>query len=149
MTQPPLDDFGKEPLTHIRRPNLPWRDDELTECGKPIGDIKGSVLNRESAAVQLRRLGQQRFAMFHCMTCWNTARYNHGWDRSPSHVMAREVQRGGRFTMNEVNQRMDAELRAIAALIEAHREEFDGFLAGLEETTDLTRVRAAKRAKRR
>jgi hypothetical protein len=51
-----------------------------------------------------------------------------------------EVARRGRFS---------AELEAIAALVMAHRSEFDAYLTGLHDTVKLADHRDAKRAQRR
>lgn len=42
---------------------------------------------------------------------------------------------------------LDRELRALAALVEAHREKFDGYLAGLESTVNLADARAKRKPK--
>lgn len=41
--------------------------------------------------------------------------------------------------------RLAAELEALAALVEAHREEFDGYLAGLAATVKLADRRQLRR----
>lgn len=145
---PPAD----PPLNHIARPNLPWRDDELTECGKPAADIAGEVLTRDEAHTLVRQLGKTRFSFVTCVTCWQTAEWNHGWEVSPTQVIAREAKRASQWTRGTgTNERLDHELRALAALVDAHREEFASYLTGLDETTDLAaaRLARARRAARR
>lgn len=45
-------------------------------------------------------------------------------------------------------RRLTNELEAIAALVAAHREEFDAYLAGLGDTVQLAERRSAKRSRR-
>lgn len=45
----------------------------------------------------------------------------------------------------ERRERLRAELQAVAALVDAHREEFDAYLSGLSETVNLTERRNTKR----
>lgn len=133
-----------EVLEHVARPNLPWRDDTLTECGKTTdGRV---VITREQLLAKIRKQGQARAALSTCMTCTQTATRWQDWATAPSDVMRRNVPSWwGASQRHPIAVRMDAELRAIAALIEAHREEFDGFLAGLEDAADL----GARRQRRR
>ena len=124
---------------HVRRPELPWRVNPLTECGRRLDDVRTSI-SRDELAARLRRDGQQRTAFSVCMTCLSTAGRWPSWDADPVEAMARE------FHGFRRHERLADELRAIAAIVEAHREEFDGYLQGLRETVSLD---AARRAKRR
>jgi hypothetical protein len=67
------------------------------------------------------------------------------WDTNPVRVIAREAVRAGLGDRQPSNQpeasRFGNELRAIAALIDAHRDEFDGYVAGLEATVSITNHR--------
>ncbi len=131
----------EEQLDHVARPMLPWRTEFRAECGLP--PIPGrSIIDRNAFRAKLTRQGKTRSAMTTCITCWQTASRWKDWSLSPSDVVRRELpqQWGGTQT-----NALDDELRAIAALIEAHREEFDGFLIGLAATADLSAVRAARR----
>ncbi len=79
------------------------------------------------------------------MTCWSTAHRWKSWETSPRDVIARDVHRYGFNDEDGINE----ELRAIAALIDAHLEEFRGYLSGLADTVSLdqarrTRQRAAR-----
>ena len=130
-------------IEHVARPALPWRDDSLTECGKTTSGRP--IISRGALVEKVKQQGQARAAMTTCMTCWQTASRWRNWAEAPSEVMKREVPQ---WYQGPKAERLDAELRAIAALIEAHRDEFDGYLAGLGEATDLT-ARRAERAQRR
>lgn len=115
-----------EPLTHIARTSLPWRDSGLTICGKPVAQYAaGLVVNLADARVSVRRLGKQRFAMTHCMTCASNADRWTEWDDDPRERMAREI---GYLGMTKTDPIIDAELRAIALLIASHRDEFDALV---------------------
>lgn len=131
----------KPHFDHVARPVPPWRDVVLTECGLPIEDTR-VVISRQDFQDKVRRQGQQRAALSTCMTCWETAARWEDWTVSPSDVIRREW---ATWRGRESATRLNAELRAIAALIEAHRDEFDGYLAGLEQTADLEAARQARR----
>ena len=76
------------------------------------------------------------------MTCMQTAERWADWAQSPSNVMHRHTETYWRSSNTE---RIDGDLRAIAALIEAHRAEFDNYLEGVADAVSLDAKRAAKR----
>lgn len=132
-------------LEHVARPVPPWRNEVLTECGLPE-EHERQVISREQFRDKMRRLGQQRSAMTTCMTCWHTAQRWEDWMMCPSDVMRRELMAlQGAKGRGAKNERLNAELRAIAALIAAHREEFDAYVSGLADAADLSVVRHARR----
>jgi NMD protein affecting ribosome stability and mRNA decay len=161
------------PLDHIARTALPWRvKPDLTECGKPISELGDRVVSREAVATRIKAIGQQRAAFEICMTCASTsdrwtgqarrvdegistlareaAAVEHAYPPSRPRVYPdgtiRESPSDARLW--ERKQLLIAELRAITALVEAHREEFDGYLAGLGETVSLADRRVANRQRR-
>ena len=125
-----------EALSHIRRSPLPWRESELTECGRPVSEM-AKVVDWQEARRLTKEYGRQRFALLFCMTCTYTTDRWPTWDSDPLERLSRE-RRGN----EELVQR---ELRVIAALIAAHRDEFDEALAGFDTVGDL----AARRGKKR
>jgi hypothetical protein len=129
-----------EPLNHILRSPLPWRDSELTECGKSASQF-AKVVTRDEAVRQHKEMGMQRFALFFCMTCISTANRWTTWDTNPIERLSRE----GYGDSQELATR---ELKAIAVLVAAHREEFDDMVTGLSDTTDLQKARRDKTAGR-
>lgn len=138
-----------EQRDHVVRAQLPWRTDQLTECGRELNDV-ASFITRDQLIGRVKEHGQQRTAFTVCMTCWTTAsshRYN--WNSDPIATIAREASRcGGSYghaSPSPERSQLVAELRAIAALIDAHRDEFDGYITGLAETTSLTAARKARR----
>lgn len=133
-------------LEHVARPNLPWRDERVTECGRPTEGH--TVITRDELTEKIRKQGKMRAGLSTCMTCATTAPRWADWPTAPSEVMRRHVPQWHGAQGTEATRRLDAELRAIAALIEAHRDEFDGYLAGLAETSSLADRRAQRRARR-
>ena len=97
---------GSDPVTHIARTALPWRDDALgrTICGHPVSQFAdGRVINLRDAHAAVRRLGQQRFALLHCMTCASNAFRWAEWDDDPVARMERELS-GGAFGKRELQR---------------------------------------------
>lgn len=85
------------------------------------------------------------------MTCWNTSNHHTSWQTNPSAVLVRDITRTRGYhaqdrppTEPEAIQ-ANNELRAIAALIEAHQAEFDTYLADAANAIDLTTARRARR----
>jgi|SRR5580765_2113874 hypothetical protein len=115
----------KEPVDHVLRPRLPWRDEAaITECGYDASKVK--TLTRPEYFQRLKDFGGQRTAMLTCMTCADTAARWGTWDDDPRRALDREIAWEGRYRAREDRAcRLQDELVAIAALIEAHREEFE------------------------
>ena len=81
-----------------------------------------------------------------CMTCWSSCDRNQGtWATNPASVMLRHVKKAwwGDGDEGEL-RRLNLEFRAIAALVEAHRDQFDGFLADAGAAADLAKCRRAR-----
>lgn len=123
----------------IRRASLPWRPPATwrTECGKPA--TEHASISYDDFVFKIRKQGQQRASLSTCMTCWTTASRYQPWSVDPVDALRREVQLG------RDPGTLRHELWAIAALIDAHRDEFDAYLQGLQQTTDLAARRQAKR----
>lgn len=140
----------KEPVDHILRSQLPWRNEAgITECGYDASKVK--AVTREEYFARLKELGQQRTAMLTCMTCADTARRWKTWEEDPRRAIGREVEweAGGAYysTRNDRGQRLRDELLAIAALVEAHRDEFDAHIALTEQRRAWNEQKAAQQAK--
>ena len=136
-----------EPLTHIARPPLPWRESGKTICGHVVSQFaEGLVINLADAHAAARRLGTQRFALTHCMTCAQNVRNWSTWEDDPRARMAREM---GHLGMTKAEPVIEHELRAIALLIDGHREEFDhlvhSFSSGGVVTMDSLRRARSQR----
>ena len=146
-TIPMNDDEEQKHLNHITRTGLPWRPADRTICGRPLAELaEGVVLTLADARAKQKRLGQQRFAMVICMTCARHVTSWAEWDRDPVARFAREL--GNGFGGGRAPE-LEAELRAIAALIAEHREQFDDMVSALmsPDVVRITDLQAA-RAKR-
>lgn len=141
------------PLDHVPREKLPWREDRLTECGRPESDVKGDLVTVTEVKRRIDKMGKKRASFTVCMTCVERVRYRtETWEEDPAGVLHRYLERtGGRFAGHGdvQRERMNRELHAIAALIAEHREEFDGYLSGVQETVSLDEVRARRSGRRR
>jgi len=137
----------QEHVDHILRPALPWREDGLTECGRVVTEAT-AVVTADEVKARIKRIGQQRTAFTVCMTCAGRTSLSRTWQQDPIDVLYRELRRvstGYGINTGPAATRMTAELRAIAALIAAHRDEFDGYLSGLGDTVNLADARSRRR----
>jgi hypothetical protein len=129
-----------EVLSHIARRNPPWRvAGPSTQCGRASNDV-ASVIPFEEAQARAKKLGQQRFAMTHCMTCVSRVQFGRGtsWEANPLGFLIREV-------ANVDTDRTNRELHALAALAANHPEEFATLLAAGNDLAD----RRAQKGQRR
>ena len=136
----------KEPVDHILRPQLPWRSDAgITECGYNAATVK--TLTRQEYFDRRKELGEQRAALFTCMTCSQTALNHATWEDDPRGAMLREVEWEYRWRRNnDRGVRLRDELLAIAALIEAHRDEFSAHITNTEQRREWLEKKAAMTA---
>lgn len=135
----------KEPVDHILRPRLPWRGDEgaITECGFDASKVK--TLTRPEFATRLKEMGQQRTALLTCMTCSDTARRWGAWEDDPRKAMEREINWECGWRRREGGgERLKDELQAIAALVDAHREEFDAAVRSIQQRREWNEKKAAR-----
>ena len=139
----------KEPVDHILRPSLPWRNDGgITECGYDASKVK--AVTRTEFFQRVKDLGQQRTAILTCMTCSATARRWKTWEEDPRQAMEREIAwewGGGYRERTDRGERLKDELIAIAVLIEAHREEFDSTIATNGQRQEWLAKKAALKQK--
>jgi hypothetical protein len=117
----------KEPVDHILRPTLPWRESAaITECGYDASKVK--TLTRPEFFARLKEFGKRRAAMLTCMTCSDAAGRWGTWDDDPRVAVQREIEweRGSAYwrERNDRGQRLKDELLAVASLIESHKDEF-------------------------
>lgn len=138
----------KEPVDHIERPRLPWRDKaepSLTECG--IYAVKVRTISRDDLKRRLKEWGQQRTALMTCYTCLQTATRWVTWEEDPRQMVDREIQWEGRWD-NDRGFRLRDELRAIEKLIELHSDDFASLVKQVQGTIDfLTEKRKIKMGK--
>ena len=135
----------KEPVDHIVRTPLPWRaEGAVTECGYDA--TKVPTITRDEFKARIKDLGQQRTAMLTCMTCSDTARRWGTWDDDPRLAVGREIEweRGSAYYRDSKRgTQLRDELVAIAALIEAHRDEFDGSVTEIQQRREWQEKKAA------
>lgn len=138
----------KEPVDHILRPQLPWRTDAgITECG--LNAAKAPTLTRDEFFQRLKDMGQRRTAMMTCMTCSDTAKRWGTWEDDPRKALEREIQWEAGYRRTGRGVRLRDELHAVAALIEAHREEFDALVSAAEQRREWLEKKAAKQRRHR
>lgn len=140
----------KQPVDHILRPQLPWRNEPgMTECGYDASKVP--TLTRNEYAARLKELGQQRAAMLTCMTCASTSERWQHWEDDPRRALGREIEwETGGYGYRRDNKRglrLHDELLAIAALVEAHREEFDAHVTATGQRRSWLERKAASAAK--
>jgi hypothetical protein len=142
----------KEPVDHILRPRLPWRSPDapaVTECGYNAAKVQ--TITREQFFDREKNLGRQRTAMLTCMTCSSTASRWGTWEDDPRTALQREIawEHNGPYwsPRNDRGQLLKDELLAIAALIEAHRQEFDDHIAKSEQQREWLEKKAALKAR--
>lgn len=119
----------KDPVDHIERPRLPWRNSgAVTECG--LDASKVASLSRDDFFKRVKDLGKQRAAMVTCMTCSQTAERWGTWDDDPRMALQREIEweHRGKWSRDDRGERLKDELLAIADMIQSHRAEFDALV---------------------
>lgn len=124
----------KEPVDHIIRPRLPWRspnDPAVTECGYDASKVK--TLTRDEFLSRLSDYGQQRTALFTCMTCTQAATQWPTWNDDPRKALEREIIWECRWRSGKHGYRLKDELLVITTLIAKHKDEFDGLLETLRQ----------------
>lgn len=143
----------KEPVDHIVRPRLPWRDPNapaITECGYDASKVK--TLTRAEFFAREKEYGTQRNALLTCMTCRDTARRWGTWEDDPRLALDREItwERGESYwrARDDRGHLLKNELVAIAALIDAHKDEFTGLVMATEQRRAWLEQKAALSEKR-
>lgn len=136
----------KEPVDHILRPQLPWRrtdEGAITECGYDASKVE--ALTRGEFVQRQKDLGERRTMMLTCMTCSDTARRWGTWDDDPRLALGREIEweRSYWREKDKHGRRLKDELIAIAALIEAHRDEFEATISANKQRREWLEKKAA------
>lgn len=138
----------KDPVDHILRPSLPWRDGPgMTECG--LDASKTPTVTRAQYFERRKDLGQQRCAMMTCMTCSGTAERHPTWEEDPRGALHREIEwEGGnwRYNRDRNGVRLRDELFAIASIVAEHRAAFDALVTESERRREWLEKKAAMTA---
>src|SRR6266576_1705028 len=80
-------------IEHVERPPLPWRHEELTECG--LTSVNHPTISRDQNVDKVKREGITRAAYTTCQTCFSTVQRHDTWDANPVSRLARELNRWG------------------------------------------------------
>lgn len=129
-------------IVHVLRPPLPWRRSQpRTECGLTTEVGSDHVETREQFKARLKLEGDRRARFSTCQTCLDTAQRWPSWDEDPAKCLERELPRWGQKQPVDVRQ----ELRAVAMIVERHREEFDELVADMEAVVPLQAGRDRRR----
>lgn len=129
-----------EPLAHIARSVLPWREseDNDTECGKRVSQF-AKVITWDEAIALVNKHGRTRAVFLLCVTCVETTR-RYGFRTAagqttfagePTERLAREF--------GKRREQTDGELRAMAELVRRYPEEFADLVAGRVVTIEELR----------
>lgn len=141
----------KDPVDHIERPRLPWRhtaEGSVTECGLDASKVK--TLTRPEFIQRAKDMGRQRTALFTCMTCSTAAQRWGTWEDDPRMAMQREIEWEGIRGYSRYagrGERTKDELLALAALVEAHRDEFDAHMTATDQRREWLKKKAAMGAR--
>lgn len=135
-----------EPVAHLPRPVPPWEEVHNTLCGRGITDVaKMGTIAAFIATV--KKYGQRRAAFDYCQNCVSHTRTAvMTWEKNPIEIVSDWVGRGI-YTAAPGQERITANLYALAALVEAHPEEFEAHRSAT--TTGAVSLGAARAAKRR
>jgi hypothetical protein len=113
-----------QPVAHLPRAVPPWDEIRYTHCGRLIVDV-AKMGTAEAYAALVKRQGQRRAAYDYCQNCTERAKYTQGsWETNATDIAldwlgrTRYISDGGRDIAT-------ATLHALAALVDAHREEFE------------------------
>lgn len=111
-------------VRHLARPALPWRASPLTRCGRLISELgEGQIVS----LAQAKKLVKQRQADLVCITCLQHVNDWPEWGTNPGGLLHQYTRTGAWGPARD--GWLTDDLRAIAALIEAHRDEFDALVA--------------------
>jgi hypothetical protein len=143
-----------EPFEHVKRPPLPWRESNRTECGLPVAG--NTVIDKPALVAKVKRLGQKRASFSTCMTCLDTCiRYHQRAgdidEKALLNIVEREIQTARQvfYRDRRVHDTLLGDLQAIGILVERHRAEFDEIRCAQVEIPSLEEERRKREPKRR
>lgn len=132
----------KEPVDHIARAHLPWREaSAVTECGYDATKVK--TISRAEYFQRRKDMGQQRCALLTCMTCSNTVDRWATWEDDPRKALGREIEWEAGWSRDKRGTRLRDELTAIAALVDAHKDDFLASVDAIEKRREWLEQKAA------
>lgn len=130
-------------FAHIRRPDLPWRAAQKTECGLPLA--AHPVVSLDEAKARIRDLGKVRAAFVLCMTCAETVNRWKPFDSDPVQAIERECSRNYGRTADDLFR---CELLALAELSRRHKEDFDALVESYRTAPTIDEWKNKRRAAR-
>jgi hypothetical protein len=136
---------ARRPRVHILRQAPPWRALApgavlYTECGRPGGAV--TALTRQETADRIRQEGRAAVEETVCGTCRDRTDATAPWDTEPGQVLTRDL-------ASAAAGQAIIELRALAALAQAHPAQFAELVTGIRDTADLHRQRQRRDRLRR
>ena len=87
------------------------------------------AISRDEYFQRLKDYGRQRCALLTCMTCSDAAGRWETWEEDPRKAVEREINWECRWRRDDRGTLLRDELRALAALVAAHQEEFRALMA--------------------
>lgn len=136
----------RQRLTHVRRPALPWRESRVTECGDRGRAFPAElVIDRAELVARVQAQGIRAVRDVTCRVCLaNTQRLlSSTWADDPVRLLARELAAYALYPDRDPT--LILELRAIATMVDRHRDEFDALVAALAEVPQLGAGRQRRR----
>lgn len=113
-----------QPVAHLPRPVPPWEEVRHTHCGRPIADVV-KMGTAEAYLALAKRQGKRRAAYDYCQTCTDRLAYANGsWEMNATAIMIDWLGRT-RYSNDGTRFEVTASLHALAALVDAHRDEFE------------------------
>lgn len=135
---------GKPQVAHIVIPRIPWRTVDRTYCGRDPQEFK-KIASLADAQRRWKEVGAKRAAYEFCVTCVETANRHQPWDQNPVAAVHYAYNKFGEWSRESPERDVAfAELRALAALVEAHREEFEQAVADLGGVVSLDALRVKR-----
>lgn len=136
---------SEDSVDHVLGSVLPWRSAQQTRCGRAVGDV-AAVITLDQLEARINRYGRGATTLTVCATCCTSAHAATRWEVNPIGVVAQEAVRCGFSGVIDSRskpeaRRFAAELYAIAALIRAHRDEFEDYISALARTTNIAAAR--------
>lgn len=116
---------GKPTVAHIVRVRLPWNTTDRTECGKDPEQFR-RVVSRGEAVRRWKEVGATRARYEFCMTCVDTANRWPSFNDDPV-----EASKRGATWRTGHDDLTSAELRAVALVLDSHRDEFEAVVGDL------------------
>lgn len=124
-------------VAHVRRPDLPWRVSDVTECNLST-DAVADLIDRPTCLALIANVGMPAASETVCTRCLTTTMRWPDFDTDPVGALGRE------FYGPSQHPQLNVELRALAALVDACRPDFDAIYRNLTEQTAGDEVAAAR-----